>query len=160
MPKNPSSNKAINHPISIAFANEGFFDYLNPYNFFNSSNHLKFLFFHLAIICLLFQSLAVAKNWTVPANFTREISFAIPSGFNFFEKNSASPAFNNFKNSPSSAQNTSPQETSLKKPNSALNASPTFKNKPNSALNASSLFCASLTLRLKTIQAQGFGIAK
>ena len=118
-----SSTKPINKNLSIALTDEGFFDYLSPYNFSNSSNHLKFLFFHLAIICLLLQSLAVAKNWTVPTNFTREISFAIPSGFNFFEKNSASPAFNNFKNSPSFAQNASPQETSLKKPNSALNAS-------------------------------------
>jgi hypothetical protein len=109
--QNSSSVKPINKSISIAFADEEFFNF-NPYNFSNSSNHLKFLFFHLAIFCLLLQSLAVAKNWTVATNFTREIAFAIPSSFNFdFFKNNSSlqnnPSSDLFKNSPSSSQHAS-----------------------------------------------------
>jgi hypothetical protein len=48
MPQTQPPTKPINNNLLIGFADEGFLDYLNPYNFSNSSNHLKFLFFHLS----------------------------------------------------------------------------------------------------------------
>ena len=140
MPQTQLSVKPLNHPISIAFVDEGFlsyfnfnssnfFDYLNPYNFSNSSNHLKFLFLHLAIFCLLLQSLVQPMVFTVPTSL----------------KQISAKSFIGFK--PSLALNDSPQENLLKKPNSAQNASPAFNNfksSPSSAQNASSLLFASL----------------
>ena len=121
MPQTKSSTKPINNNLLIGFTNDNFGVFCSNY----------FL------------------NYFPLANFKTNLSSA----------QNASPVFKNFKNSPSSAQITSPVFKNFKNnPSSALNASSLFSSKQPSLFleaknpfqNASSLFCAPLTLHLKT----------